>query len=105
MSDKTEIIKKTSQEKIEKLLIKIKKAKVIAKRLDNKIKILKSKEHQLESEERVKGLIEIAILLVGEDWKRVHGILKENPEKVERMKGLIKSIIVPKRSRVLLYLS
>ena len=105
MSDKIEILKKTSQEKIAQLLKKSEEAKAQLKILDNKLKTLKDEESRIERKERVNKLIAISAMLFGENWEKVHVILTESPDKLEKIKRLINPIIEPKKSRILLYIS
>ena len=93
MSDKIIIIKKTSPEKIAQLLKKREEAKDKAKKIEERIKTIKNAESKIERKERTNKLIEIAAMLVGDNWKNVHEILTKNPDKVERIKKGIEPIL------------
>ena len=93
MSEKIEIIKKTSQERLAQLFKKSEEAKAQLKIIDEKIKMIKDEESKIERKERVNKLIQIAAMLVGDNWKNVYEILTENPDKVERIKKGMESIL------------
>lgn len=86
MSEKIEIIKKTSQERLAQLFKKSEEAKAQLKIIDEKIKTIKNEESKIERKERVNKLIEIAAMLVGDNWKKAHGMLIANPGIAEKFK-------------------